>query len=99
MAVFAVEFSYNVDRAGREGAHPEHAAYLAALTEQGVLLAAGPLAGVNGGLLVYATADRAELDRVLAAEPYIRAGLVAQTRVLEWRPGKGAWPAAQTQPA
>lgn len=99
MTVFVVEFTYNVDRAERENAHRAHADYLAELTASGVLLGAGPLAGVNGGLLVYQTADADELRRILDAEPYVRAGYVADTRVREWRPGKGAWFATQAQPA
>lgn len=94
MAIYVVEFRYRVDRAGREPFHPAHAAYLHALTERGMLLLGGPLTGDNAGLLVYRTADRAELDRVLAEEPYVSGGVVADTVVREWQPGKGSLAAA-----
>ncbi|AJE81302.1 MULTISPECIES: YciI family protein [Streptomyces] len=89
MPKFVVEFSYNVDRAGRQEFHPAHAAYLHQLTDQGILLLAGPVEGENAGLLVYEAADRAELQRILDEEPYIKGGVVASTRVLQWAPGKG----------
>ncbi|AHH95129.1 hypothetical protein GCM10010174_56060 [Kutzneria viridogrisea] len=89
--MFVVELQYNVDRAGREPSHRAHAEYLASLTERGVLRGAGPLVDANGGLLVYDVPDRAALQEVLDNEPYVQAGLVAQTLVREWNPGKGSW--------
>lgn len=94
MATFVVEFRYNVDRARREAVHAEHAAYLNGLAERGALLLGGPLVGENSGLLMYEVADRAELQEVLDGEPYVRAGFVAQSRVQEWKPGKGSLAAA-----
>lgn len=91
MAIFVVEFQYNVDRAGREPFHPAHAQYLAQLAERGVLLLGGPLVGTNGGLLVYAAENRTELQKVLDGEPYIQGGLVDEIRIREWKPGKGSW--------
>jgi uncharacterized protein YciI len=95
VAIFVVELRYRVERAAREPSHPAHAAYLRELTERGVLLLGGPLVGDNCGLLVYRTADRAELDRVLAEEPYVKAGVVAESLVREWQPGKGSWVATR----
>lgn len=94
MAIFVVEFLYNVDRAGRQELHPAHAENLGRLAERGVLVLGGPLVGENGGLLVYEVADREELDAVLADEPYVRGGIVAETRIRQWSPGRGSWAAA-----
>jgi len=91
MATFVVEFRYRVDRQGRSAVHPAHAEYLHDLAERGALLLGGPLVGENAGLLVYRVGDRAELQRVLDGEPYLVAGLVADTRISEWSPGKGSW--------
>ncbi|WP_329277268.1 YciI family protein [Streptomyces sp. NBC_01451] len=99
MAKFVVEFEYNVDRAGRQDLHPAHTDYLRTLTERGVLLLAGPLEDLNGGLLVYEAEDRARLQEVLDAEPYVRGGIVARTRIRQWAPGKGTWIAAHALPA
>ncbi|WP_035805219.1 YciI family protein [Kitasatospora mediocidica] len=91
MTKFVVEFEYNVDRDGRQETHPAHAENLYSLADQGIVLLAGPLVGENSGLLVYEVADRDELQKLLDDEPYVKAGLVSRTRVLEWTPGKGSW--------
>lgn len=96
MAKFVVEFEYNVDRAGRQGLHPAHAENLYRLAESGVLLLGGPLIGENAGLLVYEVESREELQRILDEEPYVRGGIVADTRIREWNPGKGSWISALT---
>lgn len=99
MAKFIVEFRYGVDRAQRQEFHPAHADYLHNLADRGVLLLGGPLVGENAGLLCYEVADRAELQRVLDDEPYIKAGIVAETRIQQWNPGKGSLAAAPSRSA
>jgi uncharacterized protein YciI len=91
MATFVVEFLYNVDRAGRQELHPAHAANLERLAERGVLVLGGPLVDDNGGLLVYEVADREELRALLEDEPYVRGGIVAETRISQWSPRRGSW--------
>ncbi|WP_103502559.1 MULTISPECIES: YciI family protein [Streptomyces] len=99
MATYVVEFEYNVDRAGREPLHRAHTEYLRTLTDDGVLLLAGPLRDLNGGLLVYEAEDRDRLQEILDAEPYVRGGIVARVSVRDWAPGKGAWLAAKSSAA
>lgn len=91
MAIYLVELSYNVDRNGREQTNPAHVEYLRELSTDGVLKLGGPVVGENSGLLLYEAADRSELDGILAAEPYVLAGLVSSTTIREWQPGKGQW--------
>jgi uncharacterized protein len=91
VAKFVIEFQYHVDREQRQAVHPAHADYLHSLAERGVLLLAGPLVGENGGLLIYEVENREELQWVLDSEPYMKAGFVAESRILEWQPGKGSW--------
>ncbi|MFC9505283.1 YciI family protein [Streptomyces sp. NPDC057002] len=99
MAKFVVEFEYNVDRAGREHLHRAHTDYLRALTDSGVLLLAGPLQDINGGLLIYEAEDRDRLQEVLDAEPYVKGGIVCRVRIRQWAPGKGTWAAASEKKA
>ncbi|MEU0086120.1 YciI family protein [Streptomyces sp. NPDC006274] len=99
MAKFVVEFQYNVDRAGRQELHPAHAENLRSLADDGVLLLAGPLPEANAGLLLYEVEDRDALQKLLDTEPYVQGGLVAETRVRQWTPGKGSWIAALDRPA
>lgn len=99
MAKFIVEFRYGVDRARRQEFHPAHADYLRSLADRGVLLLGGPLVGENGGLLCYEVADRVELQRVLDDEPYVKAGIVAETRIRQWDASKGSLAAAASRSA
>jgi len=55
------------------------------------LLLGGPLVDDNGGLLIYEVADRDELRAVVDSEPYVKAGFVAESRILEWQPRMGSW--------
>jgi uncharacterized protein YciI len=97
VATFVVEFRYRVDGAERQAVHPDHVANLRDLAERGVLLLGGPLVDDNGGLLIYEVADRDELQAVLDTEPYLKAGFVAESRVLEWQPRMGSWTAGLTR--
>jgi uncharacterized protein YndB with AHSA1/START domain len=55
----------------------EHVAYWTALAERGVALAFGPVADPKGawGVGILAVADEAELERLRAGDPAIRAGI------------------------
>ena len=85
MAVFVVEWTYAVDRAGREAVNAEHKAHLKDLAERGILLAGGPLPQDNTGLLVYRAKDRAALAELFADDPYVQAGYVKQSLIREWQ--------------
>ncbi len=67
---------------------PAHAEHLKAHNDQ--LLLAGPLLSEDGGtmlgsLLVVEMADRAAVDRFLAADPYSKAGLFQSVTVKPFR--------------
>ncbi|GAA3881112.1 hypothetical protein GCM10022243_52160 [Saccharothrix violaceirubra] len=91
MARFVVEWEYFEDGGPRAAARPAHRDYLDTLVEAGKVLGAGPWVDDSGALLVYEVADRAELDALLAADPFTTAGVVAGTRVHEWKTLKGPW--------
>ena len=58
------------------------------------LLGSGPFAdGEPGAMLVFGTADRVELDAILAADPFAIEGIIAQTDVREWDVVLGPWSA------
>ncbi|MEV4060231.1 YciI family protein [Nonomuraea dietziae] len=72
----------------RLAARPAHRSFLARLHEEGRLLAAGPWADDSGALLVF-TGERAEVERVLEADPYYRTPGVEVACVREWAPVVG----------
>lgn len=84
MAWFTVETTYVEDRAKLVASRPRHRDYLRALAGQGKVGAAGPWADDSAGFAIYQVADRAELDRLLAEDPYTIDGVAASRVVHEW---------------
>lgn len=72
-----------------------HVEYLKSLIEQGKLRASGPVKGqpLRAGLLIFTVADRAELDALIAADPFAIEGLISELTVTEWDPLFGAFSA------
>jgi uncharacterized protein len=92
MAYFAVELVFTADTEARVAVRAAHREYLAGLLEKGVLVVSGPWTSDTGALLIYRTADEAELREVIEHDPYSEAGdaVVAQMRITEWNPVIGA---------
>jgi uncharacterized protein YciI len=83
MWIVRLEFT---DAPERLAARPAHRQRLVALHEDGRVRMAGPLADDSGAVIVYDVADRAELDRLLAEDPYFATPGVEVSRVDEWQP-------------
>jgi uncharacterized protein len=66
----------------------DHAAFMNGLAEDGLILAAGPLAGTESGsirVLLIADADHdEEIAQRLAADPWELAGRITTTRIEPW---------------
>jgi uncharacterized protein YciI len=92
MSIFAVEYTYRDLPEVRAAALAEHRAYLGSLADDGRLLGSGPYSdGAPGALLVFRTEGRDALDALLAADPFVAAGLLAGTRVRTWDLIIGGW--------
>ena len=71
------------------GAHVmPHVEYLKGLIAAGKLRASGPVVGsaLRAGLLLFTVETRAELDALIAADPFAREGLIEELTVTEWNP-------------
>ena len=87
MTVFAVEYRYATGAADRlDEVRPAHRAWLRDRADEGVLLASGPYEGGGSALLIFRAEDRAELDALLAQDPFAEAGLIVETGVTVWNP-------------
>ncbi len=94
MSLYAVQYTYDDRDDVRDQVRPEHRGYLNGLTGRGLLLGSGPYTtGVPGALLVFRAADRAQLDALLADDPFAREGLIAETEVRAWDLVLGSWAA------
>jgi len=91
MPTYAVRYTYDERTDVRDRVRPAHREYL---LSQKQLLGSGPFVdGASGALLVFGTADRAELDAILAADPFEIEGIIAETDVREWEVVLGPWSA------
>lgn len=72
---------YDFTRDTREQAQwREHAAFMNALVDEGVVLIGGPLEGGREAVLVCCAPSQEELRRRLAEDPWVRSGMLAQVR-------------------
>jgi uncharacterized protein len=63
----------------------EHLALVRAVHERGELVLAGALADpVDGAVLVFRADDPAPVEAFVAADPYVREGLITAWRIRSW---------------
>ena len=89
MTWFIVDTTYTTDRDLLLATRPAHRDHLQALVATGAVVAAGPWGDDLGGTFIASVADRAELDEILAQDPYTLEGVVGAQSVREWRPVLG----------
>ncbi|MCO1579596.1 YciI family protein [Crossiella sp. SN42] len=91
MARFVVEWVFGTNRDERLAVRPAHREWAAEQAKQGVLLAGGPWANDTGAQVVFEAADRAELEKIMATDPYADTNVIVETRIREWNVVAGAW--------
>lgn len=85
MGLFAALLEFTDDDELRQQIRPGHREYLRMLLDAGKLAMSGPWADDTGALVIYEAEDQAEAERLLAADPYRAAGVLADARIREWR--------------
>ena len=85
MALFAADLEFTSDLDHRDEIRPKHREYLRSLVDAGKLHESGPYVGDNGGLMIYEAADLAEVQELISADPYAKAGIVQGSRIHEWK--------------
>jgi uncharacterized protein YciI len=83
--VFVVTLSYTVPLETVDQLLPEHVAWLDRQYARGSMLASGRRVPRTGGVLLIRADDRAELDAILAEDPFHEAG-IAEYQVVEFTP-------------
>lgn len=69
----------------RDPYRPGHLANIQAHVDAGTVVLAGAMGDpVHGGLIVFADVDQAVVERFVAADPYMDAGLIVGWRVEPW---------------
>ena len=88
MAVFILTYGYH-DTPLRAERRDDHLAHLAALTEKGQLLAAGPLADLTGGIIVLEADDEAAAQALVDQDPYTVLDVTKDRSLREWKLTEG----------
>ncbi len=79
--IIAVEYVFVAEANERRlAARPAHREWLTGLKADGRLVQAGPFADCKSSLLIFDVADDAELDGLLAADPYPKDSIVVSRR-------------------
>jgi uncharacterized protein YciI len=91
MGWFTVDVTYTEDRDLLMAVRPRHRDYLTELIDKGTVIAAGPWADDLGGFTIFKVEDRAELDELIAQDPYTVERVAAKRHVREWKPLLGAF--------
>lgn len=91
MTWFTVDTTYITDADALAAVRPAHREFLTALAGDGIAVAGGPWADGTGGFTVFKVADRAELDELLARDPYTIENIAAKREIREWTIVVGPW--------
>jgi uncharacterized protein YciI len=83
--MYVVELAFG-DEPGRLEARPAHRELLAQLYQAGKVVLAGPFADEEGALLVFDVENEAELDRIIADDPYYSHPAVRVVQRRAWSP-------------
>lgn len=86
MARFVLELGFDRDNDRRLMVRSAHRDYLRDLHAEGRLITAGPWGDDSGALLVYDCPDEATVRAIVAADPYLVAGVVSVRSLREWTP-------------
>jgi len=78
--MYLLRIEYTAPAESIEAIRPAHRAWLAELLARGLVLVGGPLDDHTGGIAILLHESREALDRDLAGDPYLAAG-VARHRI------------------
>lgn len=84
--LFVVLMHYTRPLAEVDAVRPRHVEHLERHAAQGDVLAWARRDPPAGGVLIVAAPDRAALERIVTADPYVVAG-VAKPEIVEFQPG------------
>jgi uncharacterized protein YciI len=87
--MFLLLSSYVKSMAEVDAVVDEHRAFLDRYYATGLFIVSGPQEPRNGGVILTADATRAEIDRVLAEDPFVREG-VSEYEIIEFIGSKKA---------
>lgn len=85
--MFVLLLTYRAPLERIDELRPAHVAYLQEQYDAGVFLVSGRQRPPVGGVIITGDADRADIDRIIATDPYVTEG-VAEYTIVEFGPTK-----------
>ncbi|MFM2125608.1 MAG: hypothetical protein RL328_2059 [Acidobacteriota bacterium] len=82
---YAVTIEYRSDPEAIAQNRPDHREYLRGLVAANKLVISGPFADDSGALIVYNADDEAEVERLIHADPFCRAGVFQTWVIRPWK--------------
>ena len=87
--MFVIELTYTAPLSAIDAAMKPHVAWLNRHYASGTFIASGRKVPRDGGVILATIASRAELEAIVAADPFVAGGL-ATARVIEFRASQRA---------
>lgn len=85
MSIFAVHYTYDPTQSeARLAIRGKHREWLTGLAEQETCLAAGAYQDKEGALLIFQAGERADVEEILAGDPYLHSGVISATEIDLW---------------
>ncbi len=84
MPKFVAMLEFTDDEALRLQTRPTHREYLGKLLDSGNLAMSGPWVDDTGAMLIYEAENLEHAKELLEADPYRKAGVIADARIKEW---------------
>jgi uncharacterized protein YciI len=82
--MFVIELMYKTDLAEIDAHMAAHVRYLKKYYAAGTFVASGRKIPRDGGIILAAAAQRADIEAIIAEDPFVREGL-ADFRIIEFR--------------
>ncbi|HEY1133975.1 MAG TPA: YciI family protein [Nocardioides sp.] len=91
MSIYAVTYTYSDDVALRDAERATHREYLAGLAAEGRMVVSGPFGADEpaGALLLFRAESTADVEALVAGDPFVKVGVVVDHVVRSWLPVLG----------
>lgn len=93
MTYFIVTYTYG-EKTLIQDTRPAHRDFIAGLKEEDSIIAAGPFAGDGQSAIIVRLpegASQSDAEELLAGDPYLAAGALADREFREWNPVINVW--------
>ncbi len=84
--IFAAVIQYGSDKSKIAEIRPSHRQYLLSLRDAGKMAINGPFGDDSGALIVYSAETKEDVESMIQADPFAKAGVFATWTIRQWNP-------------